>query len=453
MASQVARFGFQTHHIQLRAAIVLREITANGLHLDGQRRDQLMVGLEQLATEKRETLRVHGYLPGEKGNAKALQAIFTRLERDHPELVFPRTDSGQYATSHDVLLELADTVPFVQLLMGYRAVDKLCGSFLNKMAKPCLHPSFNVLTRTGRTTSFGEINAQNLPRDDRVRSCFVPSPGHMYIDADYSTIELGTLAQACISQFGLDSKMGEAINAGQDLHQLFAARVTGEALEEVSKPDRQNAKAINFGKPGGMGNKTLRLYAKTTFGVELDENQVQALADAWFELFPEMRQFLGDHGDRGLEVATLLGLTPADHAEQTGDSRFLNHPENVGRGCEPHSILGSMLLKTLTEEKPTTRDGRPYSDADVEYFWSRLTEHIGRLPKKFHRQVQGRRPSLKLRYAVCALVGLGGVFTLSGRLRAHAGYCARHNTVFQGLFQPSGGLRCPCYAPTIGGGR
>jgi len=86
-----------------------------------------------------------------------------------------------FATSRDALQDLSDPVPFVRLLLEYREVDKLLGSFLNKMGKRVLHPSFNVLARSGRTTSFGEINAQNLPRNDKVRSCFVPSPGKVFI--------------------------------------------------------------------------------------------------------------------------------------------------------------------------------------------------------------------------------------------------------------------------------
>lgn len=124
-------------------------------------------------------------------------------------MALTRTDAGLYSTSHDAIFELAGTVPFIKALLEYRETEKLLGSFLDKMGKAVLHPSFNVLARTGRTTSFGDINAQNLPTDDRVRSCFIPSPGHVFIDADYSTIELVTLVQACMSQFGLESSMAD----------------------------------------------------------------------------------------------------------------------------------------------------------------------------------------------------------------------------------------------------
>jgi len=432
LQQQIRAWGYQTHHIQLRAAIVLKEITANGLHLDMTRREELVATLQQLVDGKRKALAAYGYLPG-AGSAKALQSIFMRLQRDLPQVYFPRTDTKQFSTSHDAIFDLADTVPFVKELLEYREIEKLLNSFLGKMAKSVLHPSFNGLARTGRTTSFGEINAQNLPTDERVRSCFIPSPGHVFIDADYSTIELATLAQACMSQFQLDSHMADAINAGQDLHRLVAARVTGKAENEVTKEERKNAKPINFGKPGGMSNATLKLYAKTSYGVDLDDAEVEALSAAWFELFPEMREFLGDGTDLGMEVATLLQLTPASHHEHTGDDRFANHPANAGRLDLPHPILGSMALKVFKQANPTTWDRIPYNAADVDYFWVRLDAHRDLLPPQLRTAVANRQPSPQLQKAVMSLVGRSGVFTLTSRLRANATYCARHNTVFQGL--------------------
>lgn len=427
------RWGLQTHHIQLRAAIVLKEITANGLHLDLSQREAVVLRLGYSRSRLSEALRRHGYLVGGTGSNKSLQAIFTRLERQHRDLYFAKTESGKFATSYEALQDLAGAVPFVRLLLEYREVDKLLGSFLNKMGKRVLHPSFNVLARSGRTSSFGEINAQNLPRNDDVRSCFIPSPGNVFISADYKTIELATLSQACLSQFGLQSKMADAINAGKDLHTLVAARVMGKPPSEVTDEERAKAKPINFGKPGGMGDATMRLYAKTSYGIALTDQEVQALSEAWFELFPEMGEYLSCNVDATLELAKLLKLTPESHFEHTENARFIDHPENAGREQKPHPILGAMLLKAIKVPSPETASGQPYSAEDLDFFWTQLEAQKDRLAPVFQAAVTRREPSPRLQREVMSLVGRAGVFTLTGRLRANATYSARHNTVFQGL--------------------
>lgn len=182
-----------------------------------------------------------------------------------------------------------------------------------------------------------------------------------------------------------------------------------------------------------MGDRTLKEYAKTSYGIVLTDDEVAALSRAWFDLFPEMRVFLQDSADIGEEVANLLGLTPLSHFDHTGDHRFIDHPANRGHEDKPHPILGGMCLKTLKAPNAQLLNGKPYSPADVDYFWARVEQQIDLLPEKFHQAVRNRQPSLPLQRAMLALVGRSGVFTLTGRLRANATYCARRNTVFQGL--------------------
>ncbi|VTU00920.1 dna-directed dna polymerase : Marine sediment metagenome DNA, contig: S01H1_L07108 (Fragment) OS=marine sediment metagenome GN=S01H1_16914 PE=4 SV=1: DNA_pol_A_exo1: DNA_pol_A [Gemmataceae bacterium] len=431
------RFGPQTHHIHLKASIVLRAISSNGLHLDAARRDELAESLRALQLEQRAGLREYGYLPGGKGSNKSLQAVLQLRARQHPSLSFPLTEAGQFATAHDALHDLADADPFVKLLLEYRETEKLLGSFVGKMAKPVLHPSFNVLTRSGRTSSFGsrfgEINAQNLPKCDAVRACFVPRTGYEFIDADYATIELGTLAQACLTQFGLTSEMAAAINRGEDLHKLVAARMLGKSPGEVTKAERQKAKPVNFGKPGGMGNETLTVYAKVNYGARLDPEEAAALSESWLDQFPEMRAFLADGTDTPAELAELLDLTRESHFASTGDPRFVQRPRHAGREGEHCPFLAMMLLKVTRDPDPTTTAGEPYSGTDCDYLWSRLDTVAAQLPPAQRKAVSARRPSRALQRAVMGLVGRAPVFTLSGRLRANASYSARHNTIFQGL--------------------
>ncbi len=433
LAAQVGRWGWLTHHIQLKAAIVLREITANGLRIDLDRRGSLLRDLAKVADERREVVRAAGYCPGQSGCMKVLRKIMRGLEAQDPDRVFARTPTGDYATSEEALAPLAEVAPFVKALLEFKAVEKLISSFVGKMGHRVLHPSFDVLKTTGRTSSFGALNAQNLPRDDRVRSCFVASPGHVLIVADYAAIEMATLAQGVMSQFGLPSRLAEAINAGKDPHRLVAALPTGKPESEVTGEERQKAKPINFGKPSGMGNPSLKDYARTSYNVSLTDDEVDLLSEAWFLLFPEMRLFLRDEIDLGEEVARSFDLTPATYFEGTGSRKFLDHPANAGREDFPHPALGGMALKVLKQPDPATGAGRSYSPEEVDYFWTQIESRLGSLPSKIRQQAGGRVPSIGLQRAVMKHVGRAAVFTLTGRLRAGATYTARHNNIFQGL--------------------
>jgi hypothetical protein len=145
LAGQIDRWGLQTHHIQIKAAIVLEKIAATGMTIDRARLGELLPVLAEIVETNRQILRQHGYDPGLKGCNKALQEIFQRLESQHPERRFPRTDTGQYKTSREAIAELAGTEPFLDALLKFKEADKLRGSFLNKMGRPVVHASFDVL--------------------------------------------------------------------------------------------------------------------------------------------------------------------------------------------------------------------------------------------------------------------------------------------------------------------
>lgn len=412
---------------------MLAAITANGLHLDLGRRDPLLRDLEEFAAERRKVVRASGYCPGQSGCNKVLQKIMRGLEAQHRGREFARTPTGDYATSEEALSSLAEVAPFVKALLEFKAAEKLISSFVSKMGRRVLHTSFDVLKTTGRTSSFAALNAQNLPRDDRVRSCFIASPGHVLIVADYAAIEMATLAQGVTSQFGLRTRLGEAINAGKDPHRLVAALPTGKPASEVTKEERQKAKPINFGKPGGMGNRALKDYARTSYNVSLADDEVERLSEAWFTLFPEMREFFRNEADLGEEVARFFALTPATYFEHTGSRKFLDHPANAGRVDLPHPALGGMALKVLKVPGPATQAGRPYSPEEVDYFWAMIGARLASLPAKARQVAGGRLPSVGLQRAVMKHVGRSPVFTLTGRRRAGATYTARHNNIFQGL--------------------
>jgi hypothetical protein len=107
--------------------------------------------------------------------------------------------------------------------------------------------------------------------------------------------------------------------------------------------------------------------------------------------------------------------------------------ENAGRENHPHGILGAMCLRVIADPSPTRQTGQPYSVEEIDYFWARVAARINDIPIKHRRAVQRREPSPRLQRVVMNLVDQGKVLTATGRLRAGASYCARHNILFQGL--------------------
>lgn len=169
-------------------------------------------------------------------------------------------------------------------------------------------PRWNSLVASGRVSCI-DPNLTNLPRKGGVRACYVPRPGWLYAIADYSFIELVTLAQTCVDWYGR-SAMADAINAGLDPHLDMAASLLGidyaEARRRKGDPEvvrmRQAAKAYNFGFPGGLGPAKMVDYARVAYGVVMSLDEAKQRREDWYRKWPEMRQYHADVGrltDRG----------------------------------------------------------------------------------------------------------------------------------------------------------
>jgi DNA polymerase-1 len=155
------------------------------------------------------------------------------------------------------------------------------------------------LAETGRSTCFAP-NLQNLKKVGGIRECFIPRPGYVFAIADYSGLELCTLAQVCTELIGY-SKLGEAINAGLDAHCIVAARLLHCSYEEavrrykagdpVAINARQTGKVANFGMPGGLGPSKLVIYAWAQYGVRITIQEAKQLKALWLTLYPEFREY------------------------------------------------------------------------------------------------------------------------------------------------------------------
>lgn len=223
----------------------------------------------------------------------------------------PVTGTGQPKTDADTLKQSGDDF-LIEMADGGKA-SKVLTTFipaLERGTKVPINPRFNVLVDTGRT-SCADPNLQNMPSGAGVRECFHPRPGYVYVAADYSTLELCTLAQTLLDQIG-HSRMADALREGKDLHVLFASRLAGldyeealaryEAGDATMKRLRRIAKGPNFGLPGGMGVDKLILYCRG-MGIKIPRESyddpatgervwgAKELKEMWLEAFPEVREY------------------------------------------------------------------------------------------------------------------------------------------------------------------
>ncbi|WZO96108.1 DNA polymerase [Isosphaeraceae bacterium EP7] len=434
----VRRFGPLTHHIQLRASIVTDVLNANGIAVDRGRRAEKLRLVEAVRDRAKEALRRAGYLVGEHGSGKALQSILAQFAREHPGVDMARTPSGeQYSAAEEDLTSLATEGEFFADYAKFKAADKLASTYLRKMDRPRLHPKFGYLVASGRTSCGGGFNLQNLPREkaeksasNTIRGCFVPGEENVFIDADFSQIELVVLGYALEHQFGLKSELASLINGGQDVHRLIAAAVLGKAPEDVTKDERDSAKAVSFGRPGGMGAERLRQVAKAGYGKDLTVEEVEGRIHAYHELCPELDAFLKDETDTGLALALALNLTPAEYCRATGKA-FDPADQEAHR---PQAWLGGMLLKVLRDETPVTLrgEGRPYSPEEIDFFWGRAQGLEIKLKPRQAAKLAARQADVPLWEAFRRWAGRRPMFTLTGRLRANTTFSSSRNNVFQG---------------------
>ena len=200
-----------------------------------------------------------------------------------------KTKTG-YSTAADVLEKLAPDYPIVSEILEYRGLAKLKSTYADGLAAYIeddnrIHTNFNqTITATGRLSST-EPNLQNIPMrmelGRRIRKVFVPKQGCIFMDADYSQIELRVLAH-----MSGDAQLIEAYQLDEDIHRITASKVFNTPLEEVTDLQRRNAKAVNFGI----------VYGISSFGLSQDlsisPKEAKVYIDEYFKTYPGIKTFL-----------------------------------------------------------------------------------------------------------------------------------------------------------------
>ena len=258
--------------IDMPTVEVLSNMQWNGMYVDKEELENFGKEL----TSKLETLTKIIYeMAGEEFNINSPKQLGEILFEKMKLPVIKKTKKG-YSTDVEVLEKLKKEDPIIEQLLEYRQLMKLNSTYVEGL-KPYINPktkrihSFfhQTITATGRISST-EPNLQNIPTrfelGKRLRKVFKPEEGYLYVDADYSQIELRVLAS--ISE---DKHMVEAFKKGEDIHKQAASKVFKTPIEEVTKEQRTNAKAVNFGivygisdfglgEQLGIGRKQAKVY-------------------------------------------------------------------------------------------------------------------------------------------------------------------------------------------------
>ena len=251
------------------------------------------------------------------GPVKFLQDYVERLMQEYPNLELEITPkSGRVKISKTDKWRLEDAgvkSEFLEAYMDYKHNEKLLSTYLKPeyiREDGKVHPHYNVLVRTGRTSSggFGSINVQNLPSRNGLplRNMFVPPPGWVFAQTDFTAAEMCGLAQHCYTTYGV-SRLRDILNAGVDAHYWFAGVFTGvvkaedlrldpeyvaemSALleEKVDKNARSLAKIFNFGLPGSLSARVLYKQIRMA-GLNIPLDEVEKIRQQWFDSFPEMQ--------------------------------------------------------------------------------------------------------------------------------------------------------------------
>lgn len=195
-----------------------------------------------------------------------------------------------YSTAAEVLEKLAPEHEIVREVLYYRQLSKLISTYIEGLTSSIredgrIHCTFNqMVTATGRL-SCTDPNLQNIPvRDElgrRIRKAFVPQDGWVFVDADYSQIELRVMAH-----MASDKKLLDDYKNARDIHRSTAASVFGVPYEQVTSKQRRDAKAVNFGI----------IYGISSFGLgqdlDISRNQASEYIEAYFREYPQIKAYL-----------------------------------------------------------------------------------------------------------------------------------------------------------------
>ncbi|KAA9220092.1 MULTISPECIES: DNA polymerase I [Aerococcus] len=284
--------------IELPLAQVLAKMEIMGISVDRSRLEDLSQSYEEQLDQLQEEIYREA---GVEFNINSTQQLSKILFEDMGLKGGKKTKSGNYSTAQSELEKLQG-VPIIDLILAYRQLAKLQSTyvqgildFIHQDGK--VHSRFiQTLTTTGRLSS-ADPNLQNIPirteEGRKIRQAFVPShPDWVIFSSDYSQIELRVLAHV-----SGDPHLQEAFKENKDIHTATAAKVFHKDEKDISKDERRQAKAVNFGIVYGISDYGL------SQNLSISRQEAKAFIDKYFEIYPKVAEYM----DKSVEIAREAG--------------------------------------------------------------------------------------------------------------------------------------------------
>lgn len=292
----LGKFGLEeVYKLTKEAQYPLAEMQLNGLCLDIEKHQAMVhVWRDELYSAKKELME---FLGTSEIKDSIIRVWLDNNLDEHTWFIWPRTEGGdnnkseQLSVSAHTFVEFS-YLPIVAPLARYKKLEKLSSTYgdtLLNLINPAtgkLHADYNLCgARTGRLSS-SRPNLQQYPNDKGLRSHFIPSPGNVFVCADYSQIEVRVAAE-----ISGDEEMLSIYRQGLDIYSATAAHLTGRSIHEIKKDsvERKVAKALVLGLLFGLGAEKFSHYAKKGYGIDISYSDALANIKKFREVYPGLR--------------------------------------------------------------------------------------------------------------------------------------------------------------------
>ncbi len=338
--------------LEFACAYAVADMEYYGINLDLEKWSALQSEYEKMQSDAMEELYPYtGFPTVQMGffGEEVRQELNLDSNKQVLELLHKNKIMVQSTSKHE-LMQHADK-PIIQSLFKYRHAKKALSSFIYSLPRQInkatgrLHPDYMQNGAYSGRMSCSDPNIQQIPRDKEFRECFSAPSGRKLVIADYSQIELRVIAQ-----ISGDERMIEAYKNGEDLHKLTASLISGKDMKDVTKEERQAAKAVNFGLVFGMGAAGLQNYAADVYGVSMTLDEANLFRMRFFRGYKGVEAWHKQINRTSNSISRTLAGRKFIFTENTAPSSRYNTPVQGSAADILKNALGMLHVKLIDKD-------------------------------------------------------------------------------------------------------